>query len=217
MTAQDLITRALTLCGRLGAGRTPSTTESNVSLPVLQALVDNMNQQRCYLSALDTITAAVSGAETSLGTRPVHIEQADFTSTAGSLTSSLAIGLNEYNAVPQKFDVTPLPRALYCDYGSPTAKVYIAPTPVAGALRLKVWSQISAASFATLATSVTLPPGVERALVDALAVELCGLFGLPVSGMLAAAATDSRAALARLNLSHGSAHAQASSLETSPA
>lgn len=65
-------------------------------------------------------------------------------------------------------------------------------------LTLQVWTPVQ--SFATAGTSVSLPPGYERALTTNLAIELAPEFGKSISQEVAKAASESKAAIKRMNI-----------------
>lgn len=210
MTAQAIITRALGLAGKLMPGRTPSSSESTYCLGLLNALIDNYNHNRIYVAGLDTISQALSSgvSEYTLSTRPIHIESAAIVTTAGGLTwrqpLKIARSTNEAADIPNAGITTPFPVALYCDYGTPDAKVWIFPAPGTGTLYVKHWYQLG--SFATLGTDITLVAGVERALVHGLALEVVSAYPqyCKLTPELQSAAADTRSALAKLHQGHAS-------------
>jgi hypothetical protein len=205
MTVQQLVNASLEAMGRSWPGYTPGASESAECLAYLNRVIDSFNTQRCYVCGLDTVPVAVTSgtAKYTLATRPVHIERAEFLITSGGLAESVPVkvmGVEEFNAIPQQGDVTPFVAGLYCDYAFPAANVSLAPTPAAGALKLYTWQLIAA--FAALTDTVTVPPGILRALIHALAVELCGPFRIEITSALATAATTTKAGMESLNFSH---------------
>lgn len=202
MTVQQLIETSLGLIGRLGAARGAGPSESAHCFRILNTLIANWNTQRRYVMGLDTVTVAVTSGTRSytLAARPAHIERAEFLVTAGGLSYPvplLVLAADAFALVPNQGDVTPYPKAIWCDYGYPTAAVSIAPTPAAGSLKLYTWQVIAA--FAALTDVLALPPGIERALIHGLAVELAPLFEKPLSPGLIAQTTESKNGMERLN------------------
>lgn len=205
ITVQQLITRSLELCSRLGGERGAGASESAAGLRALNSLVDAFNTERRYVCGLDTLPVTiVSGSrQYSLGTRPVHIERAEFLVTVAGQLHAVPVevlGIEQFNSIPRQGVVTPYPKGLFCDYAFPTANVYLAPTPAAGALKLYIWQLIT--EFAALTDTVTVPPGVRHALEYALAIELCPLFKLPITDALVAGAANAKQTMETLNLSH---------------
>lgn len=209
VTAQVLINQAMEANGHLISGRTPGVSESTAALAVLNRLIDSWNIQRRFVMGLGSETVAVSSGTraSALTTRPAHIERAEFLITAGGVSGYAVplriVGADEYSAVPNQGDVTPFPKVLWCDYGA-TATVYLAPTPATGSVKVYTWIVLS--SFALLSTSVTLLPGVQRALIQNLASELAPAYFPPpspeVMALLTRNASEALGAMESLNLSH---------------
>jgi hypothetical protein len=206
VTVQELIEASLTLCGRLGMARGAGAAESAKCLTFLNRLIDNYNAQRWFVIGLDQVAVAITSGTRSyaLATRPIHIERAEFLITAGGITNwpvpVKVMGVDEFNSIPTQGIVSPFPVGLWCDYGATTATIYIAPVPAAGALKLYTWQVISA--FATLADSVTMPPGIVRALIAGVAAALAAATGLPLTPALVAEAADARGAMESLAIAH---------------
>jgi len=76
----------------------------------------------------------------------------------------------------EKTATSDIPDCIYINYTYPLATVYVYPVPSTGTL--KVSSAKPLTSLATSATVLALPPGYERALRLALAIELMPMYGL---------------------------------------
>lgn len=206
MTVQQLIEASLTQCGRLGIARGAGAAESASCLGFLNRLIDNYNAQRWFVVGLDQVAVTITSGTRSyaLATRPFHIERAEFLITAGGITNwpvpLEVMGIDKFNAIPLQGIVTPFPVGLWCDYGATTATIYIAPVPAAGAVKLYTWQVIAA--FSTLGDTVTMPPGILRALITGLSVELAAAYSLPIGPALAADAADARGAMESLAVMH---------------
>ena len=61
MTAQELINRSLTLCGRLGAGRGAGVSESTVALGILNAIFDEWNTDGLIVYSIESATHTLTG------------------------------------------------------------------------------------------------------------------------------------------------------------
>ena len=205
MTVQKLIESAMMACGHLGFERTSGPAALAGGLITLNRLIDNMNTQRTFVMGLDTVTVSVvSGTRSyALVARPAHIERAELLVTSGGLSVPVPLrvcGVEEFAAIPNQGDITPNPKAIWCDYGATTATVFIAPTPAAGSLKLYTWAVIS--QFSALSETVTLLPGVLRALTHNLALELAPMLNRPVTAELKLVASDAIGGMEKLNLSH---------------
>jgi hypothetical protein len=214
MTAQDLISRSLTLCGRLGAGRGAGQSESSVALGLLNALIDSWNAQGLLVFSIRSDTYAMTigkqaytigpGAADFNTTRPVHIEQANALVTVASQSVRVPMALltaEQWAAVPATSDQSVLPQRLYDDYAAPISTLYVHPIPSAAcSIELFTWQQLGA--IAQLNDTLVLPPAFEHALAYNLAMELGPAFNLPPRPEVQALAAQAKAAIAELNARH---------------
>lgn len=219
MTAQELINRSLTLCGRLGAGRGAGQSESEVALGILNALLDAWSAEGILVYAVrsDTYALTASKGTYTIGlgaadyntVRPVHIERANALVTVSGQPVRYPLALltpAEWAAIPSKVDQSIIPQRLYDDYAHPISTLYVHPIPAAAcSLELFAWQQLG--QVAGLTDPLALPPAFEHALVYALAVELGPAFDLPARPEVVAQAAQAKARIADLNLRHlGLAH-----------
>jgi hypothetical protein len=89
-----------------------------------------------------------------------------------------------------------VPMELYVEYGYPLATLYVWPV-TSGSIEVHSLQQFTA--FASLAATVDMPPGYERALRYALAIDLAPEYGRPVDPAVAGIANESKNAISRLN------------------
>jgi hypothetical protein len=212
MTVQDLVTRALTLGGVCGAGRTPGPEQSNLALALLLAMLSSWENQQLYLYSLarNSYTLAASTSLYTIGpsgatftaARPVRIESAGVAIPAGSGTLSFPVKVlnaDEWNDLPNKLDTSAQVRHLYDDYGFPNSSLYVHPVPsTVCALELFTWQPL--ATFSSLAdTFAGFPDGYERAITHGLAVECAPAFGRPISKELETIALQAKDSLQAKN------------------
>jgi hypothetical protein len=212
MTAQDLITEALTLIGRLGAGRTPGVTESNYSLGILNAMLDSWSTKRLtvYSIASATYTLTAGTESYTIGTggvwntaRPIAIESADIavTFTGSSKTSYFPlriIGQKEFASIQTLGDQSDISRSMYCDCAFPLSTVYLYPIPgIAAQIDLYTWQPLG--QLISLMTTASFPNGYARAIAYNLAVELAGVFEKAIPESVATIAQASKEAIEGLN------------------
>lgn len=209
-TAQDLVNLSLTLCGRLGAGRTPGVSESTVAFGILNAMLDSWSTQRRTVYSVQVISHALTANAESLtiGTggdwntaRPVMVESAAIIATVEGQTAHFpmkVVGQDEWAKIERYGDKAAIPRVLYNDNAFPLAKLSLYPIPATTtSLELYIWTPF--AGFSTLGDTVTLPPGYYRAVAYALAVELAPAFGLQVPAATLAIANTSRTSIEAMN------------------
>lgn len=211
MTAQHLINRSLTLCGRLGAGRGAGISESVVALGLLNAMLDSWNSNGLTVYSIESAKHSLianTGSYT-IGldgvfnvARPSYIEQACVVVDAegAALRSPLKL-LNEaeWSAIQTTADKSTVPRQLYNDYAYPLSTLYLYPVPSA-AIVLELFSWYQMAQITTVNATVTFPFAYERALAYNLAVELGPAFKLPPRADVSATAAVSLKTIEDLNV-----------------
>jgi hypothetical protein len=210
-TAQDLVTSALTLIGRLGAGRTPGPVESSVAFAVLQRLIESLNLDRTYIyqCRFDQYSLTGGTGKYTIGpggtfntVRPTYIETANMVVTTESASDRRQLKIltqAEFAAIATQADQSTIPKSLYCDYAFPLAQIFLYPIPsTSSALELYTWQLLQA--FTSLTDAFAMPPGYFRFLKAALAIEICPTFGAQVTKELAKEYTDAKAAIVARNL-----------------
>ncbi len=214
MTAQDLISRSLTLCGRLGAGRGAGQSESEVALGLLNGLLDAWNAEGLIVYSVRQDSYALSPNKQSYtigpapadfnAPRPVHIERANAVLTFSGQPVRVPVAIltaAEWAAIPSRSDQSVVPQRLYDDYAAPISTLWVHPIPSAACLlELFTWQQL--ARIAALGDTLVLPPAFEHALAYNLAVALAPAFDLPPRPEVAAMAVRAKAVIAELNARH---------------
>lgn len=217
-SAQTLINIALTNLGILEQGGTPSVSDSNAVLSLLNMMVQQWHLQDRFIwqivttnwslvAATGTYTIGPSG--TFNGPRPTFIEDA-YISYVGPgshlITSKLRLlTAKEYNDIADLSATAELPQGLYNDRASPLSLLSLYPIPrvtVATTLQLLTWAQLG--TFAALATTVDLPDGYPEAITNALGVRCLPMFGVAVNPQVAelvsALAKQAEASITTLNM-----------------
>lgn len=209
-TAQDLVTLALTLSGRLGAGRTPGASESGVVLGIANNMLDSWGTERLMVISVQVATySLVAGTESyTIGptgvfatTRPVMVQSASIKATVEGQTAHFplrVIGQDEFAQQMRYGDQAAIPRTLYNDMGAPNSTLYLFPIPATSThLELYTWQQFT--QFAALTDTLAFPPGYYRAVSYNLAIEIASAFGLKVPDVVAKIAMDAKASIETLN------------------
>jgi len=88
---------------------------------------------------------------------------------------------------------------MYAEQAYPLDNLNFWPVPNTGVNNVVLYSWKPLAELALITTVLSLPPGYERALKFALAVELAPEFGKALSDNVAALAIESKAAIKRMN------------------
>lgn len=199
-TVTQLIHSSFRLIGTIASGEVLETTELNDGFSTLNQLVESWNTEGLSLPSRKRMTVAVSSANGTypLSERPLRIEAASCAS--GGIDSSIEIVDSAgWELTPEKAAQSVYVRKLYCDYGYPTATVYIAPMPRLGGT-LELWAYFPLLDFASVGSNIDLPPGYEMALRYNLAVALLPEFPREqVDPTLLAQAQAYKASIAQLN------------------
>ena len=171
-TVSELIHSSFRLIGAIAAGETLETNELADAFVSLNQMISSWNTEGASLVARKRLLVAVFGTNGpfALAERPVRIESASV--ACGGIDSALDIVDSAgWEATPEKQAQSVYVRKLYCDYGYPSAAVYIAPIPrLTG--QLEMWIYVPMPQFASTTQIIDLPPGYEIAVRYNFAVAL---------------------------------------------
>jgi len=205
-TALSLIKRAMQRIGVLATGETPTADEATDALAELNDILENWSTERLTVARrLEIIAPLSQGVGTyTIGpggvintARPIAIAAA-FVRIGGVDTPVAVVSDAEWFALDLK-GMQAIPEWLRYDPAMPLASVSVWPLPSAGhELHLIVDAQFAA--LTDVNAQLVLPPGYSKALRLALAVELAGEFGRPVTPELAQLAADAKADIKRANM-----------------
>jgi hypothetical protein len=217
MTGNGLIKTAMKELGALAIGQTPSASEQDEGLSVLNAMVDTWNTERLTVHQIAIADYALqndvqaytigSGGDFS-ATRPTKIEDAAIlVGDAGGTPSQdkvrIAIDIvdsRQWVRIRQQRAKSTFPEAVYPDYASPLCKLRFWPIPnftgTPPRVELQTWNVIAAFDATT---TVTLPEGFVRAIELNLAIQLASQYGRPLTEDLRRNAIEAKAALQAFN------------------
>jgi hypothetical protein len=176
----------------------------------LNLLLETWRLESLMVYAIDTVTLALTGAASYTWgpggaintTRPVRLEHAAqrLAGTSPALDVPLEVLTDsQYEEIALKGLVSSIARWVYLDSAFPLATLRTYPVlPSGDSLLLSVWHPLTA--FASLDTTVALPPGYELALQTSLSIELASMFrDCTITAALAAQAVRSKALLKVIN------------------
>lgn len=205
-TAADMITRAMRLANILGEGQTPSGDQSTNALSTLNEMLSawNLDDLMLYQTTNDVVATVIGQSVYTVGTggdwsvdRPVQINSM-YQVYQGVSFPVDEVNQDEYNQITLKTLTQPLQRFFLYLNTHPLGTCTLWPTPTTvNAVYISVNRVL--ANIATLATTITLPPGYDRAVRANLAVELCPEYGREPQPSLAKAAKESKADIKRAN------------------
>ena len=183
-TALQLITGSMRLIEAVESGEAPTTDEQTDALAVLNQLLDSWSIQglavyRREFSPYVTVAAQASyvigAGEEWDGARPTAIAEA-YVTIDGYDYGLRVLTDSEYASEPNKTLESSVPESIYYDPAYPDGRVYVVPVPDT-ALTITLVHDEAFTALASVSTSLSFPPGYERALRYALAVELAPEFG----------------------------------------
>jgi hypothetical protein len=208
VTALQLIESAMSKINMLSAGETVSAEDGAIGLLRLNALIDSMENDNLfsYTTTDTTFTLPASTVSRTIGpaqqinlTRPVKILAGSFSRLDNTDYPLTPVSEPEYNAIMLKSTVNSVaPAVCFYDGGTPTGTVYFWPAP-SEAVEVHLITPEAGGSATDLTTSYLFPPGYQRYIEYALAVELAPDFNTTASPMVMGAAANQKRLLKRTN------------------
>lgn len=207
-TANAIIDRALRLIGAVGHNESGTAEELANGLIALNAMLSSWSNNRLMTYAMTTVSKAMVAGDSSYtivsggdfnAARPVKVQRAYMT-IDGFDHPVEVIGEAEWYSITDKTaESDPVEKVWYNPtMTSSTGTVNVWPVPTdTNTLTLVLWVPLTA--FASLATTVTLPNGWDRAMAYNLAIELAPEFGKDASQTVIAIARESKADIQRIN------------------
>lgn len=208
-TAGDIIERSLRLLGQIGSGESASTAENTDGLEALNAMVDAWNNDRllCFSYQEQSLTLANGDGSYTVGTsgdlnttRPVEIVNAYIVDNNISYPVAI-MSEAEYAAISDKTTTADWPTHLLFRPTIASSLSTVLVWPVPNATRtLKLTTRIQVAAFSATSTTVTLPPGWEKALAFNLALDLAPEFQTEAPEAVVRGARESLGLIKRANI-----------------
>lgn len=208
-TAGEQINGALRLLGVLAEGETPSSETSQDALMALNQMLDSWNTER--LSVFSTqdqvftwpssqISRTLGPTGDFVGNRPVLVDDATYFRDPQTNVSYgiKIINQQQYDGIAVKTVTSTYPQVIWINMTFPDIEMYVYPVP----LRALEWHIISVEELtqpATLATTLSFPPGYLRAFRYNLACEIAPEFGVEPSAQVQRIAMYSKRNLKRIN------------------
>lgn len=211
VTARTIITKALQKNGALVKNEAPSGDEAADGLDSLNAMIGSWGNDslNIYARAWETFTLSGGVGSYTIGSggafntvRPTNI-LASYV-RIGSTDYTVGIIDDEtYSTISSKTLVTSIPQFLNYDNAYPLGTIRLYPVP-STAYSLFLLSEKPLTEFSSLDTTLSMPPGTERALIYNLAIELAPEYSQPISQELLKIANDSlgsiRTAVAKVRM-----------------
>lgn len=200
ITGAQIATDAMFQAGVLGQDQATGAADADVQLVLrrLNRMLDSWSNERLMIYAIETETLALTpnvATYTSAGFlsgRPVTIE-AMYVHYAGVDYLIEFIDNVQYASIGIK-NIAAIPQFCYINTGIPNIEFTFFPLPSANMTATVYVRQLLSAPV-TVSTSLVMPPGYEKAIVDNLAVDICPSFEREPTQAMLKSAQESRAVL----------------------
>ena len=208
-SAGDQINGAMRLIGMLAEGETPSAAASQDALSAMNQMIDSWNTERLSVFSTQdqiftwpasTLSRTLGPTGNFVGNRPVLLDDATyFRDPATNVSYGIKIiNQQQYNGIAVKTVTSTYPQVLWINMTYPDIEMYVYPVP----LRPLEWHFVSVEELtqpATLATTLSFPPGYLRPFKYNLACEIAAEFGVEPSPQVQRIAMTSKRNLKRIN------------------
>lgn len=206
VTVQNLIKSSLRLIGVLSVGEEPTAQENQDALQVLNDMIDSWSNENLMifhkvlqtqtLTADQQVYTAGSGGDFNI-TRPMKIEDPIIRLTNGADSNDYplkVISQKEWSLITEKNTDADIPQLLFYEDNFPLGNVYLWPKPnSAKTLLFYSWEPLT--TYSDLTTTLSLPPGYQRALRYNFALELAPEYGVQASQEIVGIAMESKGLL----------------------
>lgn len=197
-TVRELIEGSLRLIEQLGAGESAGAEDAADCLEALSMMIGSWSgaSDLIFAETTDNLTLTAGDGIYTIGatgdfavSRPVRIVSAYITN--GTTDTALnIIDARTYAAIPVK-TTQGTPDSIYLESNFPNATIKLYPVP-SGAYTLNLVSEKPLTEYTALTTTLSLPPGYERALKYNLAIEIAPEFGKDVRASVMSTAIESK-------------------------
>jgi hypothetical protein len=213
-TALDLITSSLRLINVMASGEQVPLDMANDSLNVLNDMIDSWNTDRLaiFTTRADDFPYVLGQQSYTLGltgdfniARPAQIDAMSTIILNPDPANPIEIPLAMYSVenwqtqVPVKSVDGSFPLLVYDDGGFPLRTLNFWPIPTQAGNKVRIYSWQALNQPATLATTITYPPGYKQAFRFNLAVMLAAEFSAPVPPVVTTVAIESLARVKTMN------------------
>ncbi|GMR21486.1 MAG: hypothetical protein BMS9Abin36_2087 [Gammaproteobacteria bacterium] len=208
-TAQQLVTAAYRKSGAVSSGQDPTSAESADGLEAMNAMLTSWSEQNITVPyrVEDVIPLITGKTEYTMGSggdvntdRPLSMADAWLTDSGGDVSYRFEITmmLREFTRIANKNESSRPGRGWY-EPVYPLGKLTLDVNPDQ-TYTLHVWSLKQLSEFSALASSSTLPPAYDRAIIFNLALEIAGELGSPMDPLNMKLANDAFKSIRNANL-----------------
>jgi hypothetical protein len=185
-TALDIITDALQEIGVVDAGGTVEPEDASFCLRKLNVLIQRLSNTRLALPVLTQISVTVTGAETYtigpsggvVAARPLKVVSAIVRDSGGNDSPVDILNAVQWGAIYKK-DIDAPPTDVWYEGTATNGTLHVYPQSAGYTLILDCMTLLT--SFASTASTLTLPEGYESMLALSLVDEIAGPYRQPVT------------------------------------
>jgi len=208
-TAQTLIESAYRLINQTSEGETPTAQALADGLEAMNTMIDSWSAERLsvYATQDQTLTWPASTASRTLGpsgqlvgNRPIVLDDATYFKDpdTGISYGIKIINQQQYDGIAVKTVTSTYPQVIFANDAYPNMSLTVYPVPTK-ALEFHFVSVLELTQPATLATTLSIPPGYLRAFKYNLACEIAAEYGMEPPPQVVKIAMASKRVLKRVN------------------
>lgn len=207
-TAGEIITLAHKLLGVLASGEVLPAADAQDSLDILNHMLDawsteslaiHSTQSQSFSWTANQASRTIGPTGNFVGNRPVKVHKSTYFVDGAESFPVTLIEQDDYNALANKATTSTYPQYLWVNYTMPDVTLTVYPVPTE-ALTWKIVSDVVLAQPAGLTTTLSFPPGYNRAFLFNLAVEIASMYGMNPPPVVLANATAAKRAIKRGNV-----------------
>lgn len=206
MTVRDILNRSLRLIGVLASGETASASMIQDAFVSMNAMIDSWKNVGLMVFENQVLSLTlISGQQTyTIGTggqlnvdRPNAINQATFILNNIEYIVDI-LTESEWSQIPDKNTTSDIPTKLYFNPSFPLGQISFWPKP-SSALSIKLYSPKPVNKFASVESTVDLPPGYEDLIVYGSADRIANEYGKELTPKHDAILNQTKAEIMRKN------------------
>lgn len=211
-TVLDLISGSLRLIQSLASGESVPASESQDALSALNQMIGSWSTENLlvYSTPREIFPLVAGQSQYFMGIgavdfntdKPMDIQAAGINVMTQSPVLELPleiINLEQWSQIPIKTTQSSIPRRLYCEMTYPQATLNLWPVPSA-ANSIVIYSKKQLTQFASINTTLSLPPGYEKTLKYGLAIELAPEYGKQLAPEIGAVYAEAKESIKRQNI-----------------
>lgn len=207
-TAGEVITLAHKMLGVLAPGEVLPAADAQDSLDVLNHMLDSWStealaiystQDQDFTWTANEASRTIGPTGDFVGNRPIKVHNTTYFADGTESFTVKLITERDYNAIGDKTATSTYPEFMFVNQTMPDVTLTVYPVPT-DTLTFHIISDVVLAQPAGLTTTLSFPPGYNRAFVLNLAAEIASMYGMSPPPMVLANATLAKRTIKRNNV-----------------